>query len=142
MTSYFAYGANMDPVHMAERCPQATRLGVALLAGRSFRIAAAGYGDAPLVAGGELRGVLWELSPSDESALDGFEGVPDGLYRKERAAVRDSAGRQVDAMLYRAADPAPGRPVPGYLERIIEVAEDLGFPAGYVESLRGSGAAG
>lgn len=126
----------MDPVHMADCCPQATRLGLAVLPGRSFRIAATGYGDAPLAAGGELHGVLWELLPSDEAALDAFEGVPNGLYRKECAAVRDRTGRQVTAMLYRAADAAAGLPVPGYLERIIEVAEDLGFPAGYVESLR------
>jgi len=136
MTSYFAYGANMDPVHMAKCCPGATRLGHAILPERSFRIAATGYGDAAPTGGGDLHGVLWELSPSDEAALDAFEGVPDGLYRKEHATVRDSSGRQVTAMLYRAADPAPGRPVSGYLEGILEVAQGLGFPVHYLESLR------
>jgi len=139
-TSYFAYGANMDPVHMAECCPRAKRLGLAILPGRGFRIAARGYGDAAPAAGEQLRGVLWELSPDDEAALDRFEGVPEGLYRKEHAAVRDGSGRAVSAMLYRAADPAPGQPVPGYLERILVVGRELGFPADYLESLRRSAA--
>lgn len=142
MTCYFAYGANMDPVHMAKACPEAIRLGLAVLPGRSFQIAATGYGDATPAAKGELLGVLWELSPRDEATLDAFEGVPDGLYWKERATVRDSAERPVTAMLYRAADAAPGRPVPGYLERIIEVAESLGFPVSYVDTLRRCAAAG
>ena len=142
MTSYFAYGANMDPVHMAECCPQAKRLGIATLPGRSFRIAAKGYGDAAPAVGGELRGVLWELSPSDEVALDGFEGVPEGHYRKEYVSVLEGGGREVAAMLYRAADSAPGRPVPGYLERILAVAQELEFPAEYLESLRRSAIAG
>jgi len=142
MTRYFAYGANMDPVHMAERCPQAIRLGPARLQGRAFKIAAKGYGDAQPAAGSELLGVLWELSPSDEAALDAFEGVPEGAYYKEAAVVLAHGGRPVSAMLYRAADPAPGRPVPGYVERIVEVAEQLDFPAAYLERLRGTLQAG
>jgi len=116
MTRYFAYGANMDPVHMAERCPQAIRLGPARLQGRAFKIAAKGYGDAQPAAGSELLGVLWELSPSDEAALDAFEGVPEGAYYKEAAVVLAHGGRQV--------------------------AEQLDFPAGYLERLRGTLQAG
>ena len=136
MSRYFGYGANMDPVHMAERCPGAKRLGLAVLAEHEFRIAAAGYGSAALAPGKELPGVLWELSSEDEAALDGFEGVPQGLYRREWALVRSAAGATVRAMLYLPSDPAPGAPVPGYLERIIEVAEELRFPAAYVQSLQ------
>lgn len=136
MTRYFAYGANMDPVHMAEHCPGARRIGLAVLPDHEFRIAREGYGNAAPAPGQEMPGVLWDLTPGDEAALDGFEGVPQGLYRKERATVRASDGGVVPAMLYRPTDAAPGVPRPGYLERIIEVAGELGFPAGYLESLR------
>ena len=47
----------------------------------------------------------------------------------------------VEAMIYRPADESPGRPAPGYLERIIEVCQELGFPREYVaglEALRAS----
>lgn len=136
MSAYFAYGANMDPVHMTEYCPGAKPLGLAVLAEHEFLIAAEGYGNAAPAPGKELPGVLWDLSSDDEAALDGFEGVPQGLYRKEWALVRRADGVTVSAMFYLPSDPAPGVPVPGYLERIIEVAEELRFPAAYVRSLK------
>ena len=135
MTLYFSYGANMDPVHMAKECPGAVRIGPATLPGYRFGIAHAGYGTARPDPGSVIRGVLWQLTPSDEAALDRFEGVPDGLYYKSLLVVSGAAGEQ-DAMLYRAADPATGTPVAGYLERIVEVAESLRFPSEYVEELR------
>lgn len=136
MISYFAYGANMDPDHMARCCPRAVSHGRARLPGRAFRIAATGYGDAQPEAGGEIHGLLWTLTAEDEAALDRFEAVPEGLYWKEQVEVRDADDRATPAMLYRAADPAPGRPVPGYLERIIVIAEALDFPAPYLAGLR------
>jgi hypothetical protein len=138
VTRYFAYGANLDHRHMGERCPGAAVLGQAVLPGREFRIAATGYGDAAPVAAPDrlLYGLLWELGPRDEAALDAFEGVPEGLYRKEYTTVRAEDGGEVAVMLYRAANPAPGIPVPGYLEGIIAAAESLGFPVDYVRGLK------
>lgn len=136
MTTYFAYGANMDPVHMAERCPGARRLGLAVLPDHEFRIAACGYGNAAAAPGREVHGVLWELLPDDELALDDFEGLQDGLYRKNSAMVRTGDGRELRAMLYLPTNPAPGHARPAYLEGIIAVAEELGFPPGYVARLR------
>ncbi len=135
MTVYFSYGANMDPVHMAKECPGATRIGPAILEGYRFGIARAGYGTARPDAGSMIRGVLWRLTAGDEAALDRFEGVAEGLYYKSTLPVRNATGNR-EAMLYRASDPAPGTPVAGYLERIIEVAESLDFPSGYIEELR------
>lgn len=123
---------------MGERCPGAAVLGQAVLPGREFRIAATGYGDAAPGAAPErlLYGLLWELDPRDEASLDAFEGVPEGLYRKEYTTVRAEDGGEVPVMLYRATNPAPGTPVPGYLEGIIAAAESLGFPADYVGELK------
>ena len=141
MTLYFAYGANMDPVHMAERCPGARHLGVANLPGHRFGIAAGGYGTVRPDLGRAVRGVLWRLTPADLAALDDFEGVESRFYRKDLARVADRTGAMLEAMIYRPADESPGRAAPGYLERIIEVCQELGFPREYVaglEALRAS----
>jgi len=121
----------MDPVHMAAYCPGAARLGGATLLAHRFGIAADGYATARPDRGRHILGVLWRLTPADEMALDAFEGVPQGLRRKDQVSVRADDGALVAAMIYRATDDAPGRPAPGYLERVIEVAELLGFPASY-----------
>lgn len=135
MTLYFAYGANMDPVHMAERCPGARRLGLASIPGHAFGIAAAGYATVRPDPGMTVRGVLWRLTPADEASLDEFEGIESGLYRKDTARVEDAGGKVVEAMIYRPTDDSPGRAAPGYLERIIEVCQGLGFPGEYVSGL-------
>lgn len=135
MTLYFAYGANMDPVHMADRCPGARRLGVASLPGHRFGIAAGGYGTVRSEWGMAVPGVLWRLTPADVAALDDFEGVGSDFYRKDLAWVEDGAGEKVEAMIYRPADDSPGRAAPGYLERIIEVCQELGFPREYIAGL-------
>ncbi|HEV8600027.1 MAG TPA: gamma-glutamylcyclotransferase [Gemmatimonadales bacterium] len=57
--------------------------------------------------------MLWELPSDDELALDAFEGVAEGLYRKAVAIVHASDGRAVSAMLYLPTDPSPGRPRSG-----------------------------
>lgn len=126
----------MDPAHVARHAPGAVRMGTAVLPGFGIRIVGKGYGDLVAEPGSAVHGVLWDLSPGDEAALDEFEGVPAGWYRKEHQTVRDAAGREVRAMLYRAVDTRPGVPVPGYLENIIESATSLQFPVDYVESLR------
>ena len=133
---YFAYGANMDPAHMAHYCPGAIPLGPAVLPDHRFQIAARGYGHAAPAPGQELPGVLWELTPEAADALDRFEGVPEGWYRREQSRVREPDGTLLPAMLYVATDSRPGRPAPGYLEGIVPIAERAGFPAEYVQQLR------
>lgn len=135
MTLYFAYGANMDPVHMAEHAPGARGAGAAVLEGHRFGIAALGFGTVRPDPAARVHGVLWELTDADLEALDRFEGVGDGAYRRAGARVRTPEGDQLDAMIYLPTDDAPGTPAPPYLERIIEVARMLEFPADYVAGL-------
>lgn len=136
MTIYFAYGANMDPVHMAESCPGAVCLGHATLPHHAFGIAAGGFGTVRPDEGSSVPGVLWRLTDADMAALDRFEGVADGFYRRHRKVVHQQGWANIDAMVYLPADDRPGRPNPGYLERIIEVGESLQFPAHHLDELR------
>lgn len=132
---YFAYGANMDPRHMAECCPGAKRIGVAVLPDHEFVIAAQGFGRAAPSLGSDLPGVLWELTEADIAALDRFEGIAEGTYRQETGEVRGE-GTAHRVMLYQPTDPSPGRPRPDYVEGIIGVAEALGFPEAHLRRLR------
>ncbi len=136
MTQYFSYGANMDPVHMAEHSPGAVRLGHAILRGRAFGIAAGHYGTVRTEAGSSVHGVLWRLTPEDEAALDAFEGIAKGFYRKDSVEVVNDAGESVTAMIYLPVDDSPGSPSRRYLERIIEIATQLEFPDAYLQRLR------
>ncbi len=136
MTLCFAYGANMDPFHMGERCPGAERLGLGTVPDYAFGIAAGGFGTIRPAPGSVVRGVLWRLEPADLASLDEFEGVAAGFYRKGVLPVVTESGRTVEAMFYSPSDDRPGTAAPGYLERILEVGEELGFPADYLEELR------
>ena len=140
MTTYFSYGANMDPVHMAEHCPGATRLGLATLPDYRMGVAAAGFGNARPEPGGAIHGILWRLTDADEAALDRFEDVAGGFYRKATVPVRLPDGTPVSAMIYQAVDDAPGVPNEPYFARIVAVAAATGLPAEYVGELRRLGA--
>lgn len=132
MSLCFAYGANMDRDHMARTAPTARRLGVATLGNHRIAIAIAGYGTLVAAPGARVHGLLWDLKPSDEAALDLFEGVPRGFYRKAELEVTDGSGERHRAMIYLAADERPGRAHPAYLAQVAAAAEALGFPADYL----------
>lgn len=71
---YFAYGMNTNIDEMAMRCPQAINLGRCKLKGfeLKFRL----HADIDEVAGGEMEGVLWDITEDCERALDRLEGYP------------------------------------------------------------------
>ena len=135
--TYFAYGSNMDEAQMAERCPGARLLGPARFPGHRFGINSRGVATVFRDATAGVHGLLWAISEEDERALDGFEGVAAGRYRKERAAFERPGAEPVDALIYIAPDRVPGPPRAGYLEKILRAAERNEFPAEYVEDLRG-----
>ena len=125
---YVAYGSNMCRLQMASRCPGATTVAVATLAGWRFRINREGY--ATLVADPAALAhiLIWDLDAQGEHNLDVYEEVDAGLYRKETISVPGFG----EALIYLAADARSGRPQPGYLERIVAAAEAAGFPPSYV----------
>ena len=140
MTIYFAYGDNMNAVHMGERCPRAIHLGLAVLHDHRFAIGAAGFGTVVVARGARIYGVLWRLEEAEIAALDEYEDVAGGMYRKDFVEVEPEGSAPLRAMIYRATDPAPGRAAPGYLERVLRLAEERGFPADYLDGLRAASA--
>ena len=134
---YFAFASNMDTAQMAERCDGAECLGAATLADYRFAIGRRGYATVIPVRGATVHGVLWSLDPRHEAALDVYEGIRHGLYRKVTLPVRTAAGKARDALVYVAGDPATGQTVPGYMEKVVAAAEHHGLPAAYIAELKG-----
>ena len=133
MTLYFAYGVNMERAGMAKRCPTATPLGPALLSGWRYAIAQ-GYGTVAPVPGARVCGVLWRLTPRDLAALNIFESLDSGLYRRTMLTVETGSGR-ARALVYLAPMRGKRRPMPGYQERIIAAACEWRLPERYIAEL-------
>jgi gamma-glutamylcyclotransferase (GGCT)/AIG2-like uncharacterized protein YtfP len=134
MTLHFAYGANMDRPAMAKRCPQAKPLGIAMLDGYRFVIGTRGYASLARTRGTCVHGVLWHLTPRDLAALDAYESIGAGLYRRAVLPVR-FGGRTSRAILYLGRRLGQGRPRRGYLQSVIAAARDWKLPPEYVARL-------
>ena len=76
---YFAYGSNMFPDRINQRCPGAIDLGKATL--RDYRIAERLYADIDFEEGAEVEGVLYAITAAHLKRLDSFEGYPK-VYRR------------------------------------------------------------
>lgn len=131
---YFSYGSNMASAGMEERCAAPAILGVATVPGYRFLIANRGYATMVPDPGSVVYGLLWSLTDDDLAALDQYEGVPAGDYIRTTIEV-PFRGDQLEAQVYLASDPAPGRPQPGYLETIVQAAEALALPPEYIAEL-------
>jgi gamma-glutamylcyclotransferase (GGCT)/AIG2-like uncharacterized protein YtfP len=134
MQPYFAYGSNMDSGQRAVRCPGAERVGVAVLRDYRVLINAQGVGTVIPAKRESVFGLLWRLSEKNVEALDSYEGVASGHYHREYVTV-DSAGDQIQALVYVATNVAPGKPRPGYLEGVLKAATDVGLPETYIAQL-------
>jgi gamma-glutamylcyclotransferase (GGCT)/AIG2-like uncharacterized protein YtfP len=134
MTLYFAYGANMERAAMRRRCPGATALGAARLAGWAYVIVA-GYGSVAPAPGRAVHGVLWRLTPRDLAALNIFESLDSGLYRRAMLTV-EAGGRRKRALVYVGRQRGRRRPMPGYQERLIDAATAWRLPPRYIAELR------
>jgi len=124
---YFAYGSNIVARQMTHRCPAARAIGPARLDGWRFRIMTRGFATILPDPAAHVLGVLWELTPACEAALDRYEGVHRGLYAKRELPIDGC-----DTLVYVASDLDAGVPKPGYLEAIITAAVEREFAADYV----------
>ena len=78
---YFAYGSNLNKSQMALRSPTAKALGSAYFP--NWRLVFRGVADIEEGDEHDLLPVgIWSIEESDEAALDRYEGVSSGLYRK------------------------------------------------------------
>jgi gamma-glutamylcyclotransferase (GGCT)/AIG2-like uncharacterized protein YtfP len=138
---YAAYGSNMDPAQMAQRCPHSPRRGTGWLEGWRVTFGGEDIGwEGALATVVEAAGervfvALYEVTEGDEKALDRWDGASIGYYRKFTVRVVTQEG-DVVAWLYVLNDYEGGLPSSRYLEIMADAAEKAGAPADYVTALR------
>ena len=134
MRLYFAYGSNMDRAHMARMCPGAEPLGLVRREGHRFFIAAKGHGSIAPAPGATVHGVLWRMHERELKALDGYEDVAGGLYRRALMPVHHGAELK-RAYVYVTSSKQKGKPSPAYRAMILAAARDWDLPAAYLREL-------
>lgn len=136
---YAAYGSNLDPSQMAERCPHSPLRVVGWLTGWRITFGGEGWdGALPTLAedeGGAVFVGLYDLTPADETALDTWESADTGLYRKVKIRVATLDGEQA-AWAYVLNDFEGGMPSARTLGILADAAEVAGAPSDYVAALR------
>jgi gamma-glutamylcyclotransferase (GGCT)/AIG2-like uncharacterized protein YtfP len=138
---YAAYGSNMDSAQMSERCPHSPVHGTGWLEGWRLTFGGADLGWegalATIVEDEDERVfvVLYDLADTDEEALDRWDGVTLGYYRRLRVRVHTLDGEAV-AWLYVLNGYEGGLPSARYLGILADAAEKASAPADYVGWLR------
>lgn len=130
---HFAYGANLCRVLMRTRCPAAAALCPAVLP--DHRLIFCRFASFEPHPGSTVPGALWALSPECETALDQFEGLLGGHYRRATVQIlREGMTRLIPAMAYQrvATDREP--PPAAYLDLIRQGYEDFGLDVRALEA--------
>ena len=132
---YFAYGSNLLRSQISERCPDHTEIGIGIL--KNYRVAIGGRGVATLVpdATNSAYGFVYQLSPEDVRKLDIKEGVAIGYYKQDRQLVEIADSIKI-CLVYIEPVYAPGKPRPGYVQKLINGAIEHNLPPAYVDQLR------
>jgi gamma-glutamylcyclotransferase (GGCT)/AIG2-like uncharacterized protein YtfP len=132
---HFAYGSNMSRMLMHRRCPTAAPIGSARLDGWRFIITRDGYASVVPGPGETVQGILWRLKPRDLAAVNAYESLDSGLYRRRMLPVT-WGGQRVAALVYVARERRVGRPRPGYQELVVQAAREWEMPDDYVRALQ------
>ena len=138
---YAAYGSNMDPEQMLERCPHSPAAGSGWLVG--WRLTFGGEehgwdGALPMVvpdSSGQVFVALYDMSPHDFAALDYWESANTGLYTKVRLRISTLDG-EVLAWVYALNGFEGGLPSARAIGLIADAAQAAGAPEDYVADLR------
>ncbi len=141
MTLYAAYGSNLSPAQMSARCPHSPLRGTGWLLG--WRLTFGGEehgwdGALPTVVEDEKSQVfvgLYDVSEADENALDEWEGLNLGLYRKLKIRAHTLDG-DVLAWVYVLDAFEGGMPSARLLGILADAAEAGGAPDDYAAELR------
>jgi gamma-glutamylcyclotransferase (GGCT)/AIG2-like uncharacterized protein YtfP len=138
---YAAYGSNMDPAQMAERCPHSPQAGTGWLEGWRLTFGGDDIGWegalATVVEDADERVfvVLYEVPETDELLLDRWDAATLDYYRKLTVRIATLDGDQV-AWLYVLNAYEGGLPSARYLGIMADAAESAGAPGDYVRWLR------
>lgn len=141
MALYAAYGSNMDPAQMNQRCPHSPVAGTGWIQDWWLTFGGEDLGGEGSLAtlveapGEQVFVALYDVTADDEAHLDSWEGADTGLYRKIRLRVH-TLDRDVLAWVYVLDAFEGGLPSARYLGVLADAAERAGAPDDYVSRLR------
>ncbi len=141
MPLYAAFGSNMHPGRMSQRCPHSPLRGTGWLVGWRLTFGGEEHGwDGALatIVEDPLEQVfvaVYDVTDEDVAHLDVLESADTGLYRKTRIRVATMLGEQV-AWAYVLDAYEGGLPSASYLGILADAAEAADAPADYVAALR------
>ena len=147
---YFAYGSNMDPSQIRQRCPSARFVTLAKLSDhrlaftRYARDRGCGTCDGIPEPGRDIWGVVFDITEADLKLLDASEGYQperplnqNSYLREQRQVCRD--GREDEPLLvwlyFANREPNPPLPNAAYKQQVVEGAKFWGLPAQYQAEL-------
>lgn len=142
MALYAAYGSNLDPAQMKQRCPHSPTLGTGWVEWWRLTFGGEELGWEGALAtlveapGEHVYVGLYDVTDADARELDAWEGADTGLYRKIKVRVHTLDGSRV-AWVYVLDGYEGGLPSARYLGVLAQAAEDAGAPDDYVAALRG-----
>ena len=124
-----AYGVGVNRVEMAKRCPTAKLMGASVLKNHrlTFRGShAVAVANIEPAKGCSAPVLVWDITPTDEAALDLFEGFPH-LFEKQSFRIRLD-GTLVNCMAYVMRGDRPfGKPSAFYYSALLEGYKAAGF---------------
>lgn len=141
MTLYAAYGTNLDPVRMSERCPHSPLHTTGWLQGWRLTFGGEEHGwDGALATivqdpVEQVFVAVYDVTDADARTLDDWEAASIGLYRKVKVRVTTLAGELL-AWAYVLDAYEGGMPSASYLGVLADAAEAGDAPADYVAALR------
>ncbi len=141
MTLYAAYGTNLDPVRMSERCPHSPLRETGWLIGWRLTFGGEDHGwDGALATivqdpFEQVFVALYDVTDEDVTELDGWDSADTGLFRKTKVRVSTFSGETV-AWVYVLDAFEGGLPSATYLGTLADAAEAADAPADYVAALR------
>lgn len=132
---YIAYGSNLNVAQMKRRCPTATILATADLKGWELLFKGSLTGSYLTIEKNEncsLPVAIWEVTPTDELALDRYEGYPNFYYKQNIKltckGIRTGKRRTITAFAYIMHEDRPiGIPSEFYFRTCLDGYETFGF---------------
>ena len=132
---HIAYGSNLNVRQMRARCPNATILGTALLDGWELMFRGSKTGSYLTIEeheGGRVPVVVWEVTASDETALDRYEGYPVFYQKREFKlkckGIRTGRRKTVTAFAYVMSEGRQiGIPSDAYMHTCLEGYDTFRF---------------
>lgn len=104
---YIAYGSNLNIPQMRMRCPGARIIGTSVIEDYQLLFKGSKTGSYLTIEpmeGSEVPVVIWEVTETDEKALDRYEGYPNFYYKTEMTldikGIRTGKIRRRQAFVY------------------------------------------